>query len=199
MFTGIIEAIGAVSRITEKNADKSFWIDTGKLDLSDLSTGDSICVNGVCLTAVELSDKGFLTDVSNETLSCTTFDAFKTGDQVNLEKALKVSDRLSGHIVSGHVDGVGSVKNMTEDARSVRYEIEVPDALLKYICKKGSVCVDGVSLTVNEIENTVFSVNVIPHTSAETIFSSYRIGTKVNLEVDLIARYLERLLEPISV
>ena len=194
MFTGIIQAIGTVSRVTQKDSDKSFWIDTGKLDLSDLSAGDSICVSGVCLTAVELTEKGFLMDVSNETLSCSTFDSIMTGDQVNLEKALRLSDRLSGHIVSGHVDGVGTVKNMVEDARSVRYEIEVPGELTRYICKKGSICVDGVSLTVNEIENSVFSVNIIPHTSEETIFPNYRIGTKVNLEVDLIARYLEGLM-----
>lgn len=193
MFTGIIEAIGTVSRITDKGSDKSFRIDTGKLDLSDLSVGDSICVNGVCLTAVDLSEQEFLTDVSNETLSCTTFSWLRIGDQVNLEKALKVSDRLSGHIVSGHVDGVGTIKSLLEDASSVRYEIEVPDDLARYICRKGSVCVDGVSLTVNEVENTVFSVNIIPHTSEETIFSNYHAGTKVNLEVDLIARYLEGL------
>jgi len=193
MFTGIIEAIGTVSRIMEKGSDKSFWIDAGKLDLTDLSTGDSICVSGVCLTAVELSAAGFLTDISNETLSCTTFDSFRTGEQVNLEKALRLSDRLSGHIVSGHVDGVGTINNMFEDASSVRYEIEVPDVLTRYIVKKGSVCVDGVSLTVNEIENTVFSVNIIPHTSEQTTFSNYHVGTKVNLEVDLVARYLEGL------
>ena len=194
MFTGIIQAIGTVSRITQQDSDKSFWIDSGKLDLSDLSAGDSICVSGVCLTVVELTDEGFLMDVSNETLSCSTFDSIKTGDQVNLEKALRLSDRLSGHIVSGHVDGVGIVRNMIEDDRSVRYEIEVPGELARYICKKGSICVDGVSLTVNEIENFVFSVNIIPHTSEETIFPNYHIGTKVNLEVDLIARYLEGLM-----
>lgn len=193
MFTGIIQAIGTVSEITQKDSDKSFWIDTGKLDLSDLSAGDSICVNGVCLTAIELTGKGFLTDVSNETLSCTTFASLKTGDPVNLEKALMVSDRLGGHIVSGHVDGIGTVKNMIEDDRSVRFQIEVPKDLVKYICKKGSICVDGVSLTINEMENPVFSVNIIPHTSEETIFSNYHIGSKVNLEVDLIARYLEGL------
>lgn len=194
MFTGIIEAIGTVSQITDKGSDKSFHIDTGKLDLSDVSAGDSICVSGVCLTAVELSEKGFLTDVSNETLSCTTFNSFQIGDQVNLEKALKVSDRLGGHIVSGHVDGVGCVLKLEEDSRSVRYVIEVPDELARYICRKGSVCVDGVSLTVNASENNVFSVNIIPHTSEETIFSGYRTGTQVNLEVDLIARYLEGLI-----
>ena len=194
MFTGIIEAIGTVSQIINNGSDKSFWIDSGKLDLTDLSIGDSVCVNGVCLTAVELSATGFLMDVSNETLSCSTFDTIKTGDQVNLEMALRPSDRLSGHIVSGHVDGVGQVNKIFEDGSSVRYEIEVPDDLARYICKKGSVCVDGVSLTVNEIENSVFNVNIIPHTSEETIFSNYRIGSRVNLEVDLIARYLESLM-----
>lgn len=194
MFSGIIEAIGTVSRITQKDSDKSFRIDTGKLDLSDLSTGDSICVNGVCLTAVGLSQTGFDLDVSNETLSCTTFGSFREGDEVNLEKALRVNDRLSGHIVSGHVDGVGTIRRMQQDDRSVRYDIEVPRDLVKYITRKGSICVDGVSLTINSIEDNVFSVNIIPHTSEETIFSNYRVGTKVNLEVDLIARYLEGLI-----
>ena len=194
MFTGIIEAIGTVDRIMDQGADRSFRIAAGKLDLSDMSTGDSICVNGVCLTAVVLTANGFLLDVSNETLSCTTFGGLKPGDEVNLEKALRVSDRLSGHIVSGHVDGVGTVKNMFEDARSTRYEIQAPHELIRYICKKGSICVDGVSLTINEIDHAVFSVNIIPHTSAETIFSNYRVGSKVNLEVDQIARYLEGLI-----
>lgn len=194
MFTGIIEAIGTIDQITEQGSDKSFRIAAGKLDLSDMATGDSICVNGVCLTAVELTANGFLLDVSNETLSCTTFGGLKPGAEVNLEKALKVSDRLSGHIVSGHVDGVGTIKNMSEDARSTRFEIQAPDALVRYICKKGSICVDGVSLTINEIDHTVFSVNIIPHTSLETIFSNYRVGSSVNLEVDLIARYLEGLI-----
>lgn len=194
MFTGIIEAIGTIDRITDQGSDKSFRVKAGKLDLSDMSTGDSICVNGVCLTAVELTADGILLDVSNETLSCTTFGGLKPGDQVNLEKALKVSDRLSGHIVSGHVDGVGTIKNMIEDARSTRFEIQAPDELVRYICKKGSICVDGVSLTINEIDRDMFSVNIIPHTAEKTIFSGYRNGSRVNLEVDLIARYLEGLI-----
>lgn len=194
MFTGIIEAIGTIETVETGGSDKRFYINTGKLDLSDITTGDSICVNGVCLTVVELQDKGFLTDVSVETLSCTSFGSLKEGDHVNLERALRVSDRLSGHIVSGHVDGVGSVQSLKEVARSVQYDIEVPNELKKYICKKGSVCIDGVSLTVNEVKGNRFSVNIIPHTSEETIFSEYQVATQLNIEVDLIARYLEGLM-----
>ena len=194
MFTGIITAIGTVRDISAKAADKTFRIDTGKLDLRKVIAGDSICVSGVCLTAVELYGEGFITDVSNETLSCTTFDDFEPGSRVNLEKALRVNDRLSGHLVSGHVDGVGEVTDIQADARSTRYEIEVPRDLRKYVCRKGSICVDGVSLTVNTITDSGFSVNIIPHTAEETIFADYRIGARVNLEVDLIARYLEGLL-----
>ena len=195
MFTGIISAIGTIRQISAKAADKTFRIDTAKLDLADVVVGDSICVSGVCLTAVDVYGDGFITDVSNETLSCTTFADFGPGTRVNLEKALRVSDRLSGHLVSGHVDGVGMVTDIQADDRSTRYEIEVPRDLRKYVCRKGSVCVDGVSLTVNTISGSGFSVNIIPHTSEETIFSDYRIGTRVNLEVDLIARYLEGLLQ----
>jgi riboflavin synthase len=195
MFTGIIKAVGTIRTIENKGSDKRFNVDAGKLDMSDVSAGDSICVNGVCLTVVELTGNGFITDVSVETLACTTFETFHKGERVNLEKSLKLNDRLSGHIVSGHVDGVGKILNLYEDARSVRYEIQVPEALKKYICKKGSVCVDGVSLTVNEVIDSNFSVNIIPHTSEETIFSGYRTGTPVNIEVDIIARYLEGLMQ----
>ena len=195
MFTGIITAIGTIKQISAKATDKSFRIDTGKLDLTDIAVGDSVCVSGVCLTAVEVYDAGFITDVSNETLSCTTFDDFEPGTRVNLEKALRVSDRLSGHLVSGHVDGVGEVTGILEDARSLRFEIEMPLDLRKAVCGKGSICVDGVSLTVNSVTGAGCSVNIIPHTSEETIFSDYKIGTRVNLEIDLIARYLEGLLQ----
>lgn len=193
MFTGIIEATGTIQSIEEKGIDRCFTIDTGKLDLSDVSLGDSICVNGVCLTVIELGAQGFSTDVSTETLLCTTFDKLEVGRQVNLEKAMQLTDRLSGHIVSGHVDGVGEVISMRDDARSVRYEIEVPGVLVRYICKKGSICIDGVSLTINGVDASRFDVNIIPHTMQETVFSEYREGTIVNLEVDIIARYLEQL------
>ena len=193
MFTGIIEATGTIRSIEEKGADKRLVVDTGKLDLSDVSPGDSICVNGVCVTVIELLESGFATDVSTETLSCTTFAGLRPGSRVNLEKAMQLTDRLGGHIVSGHVDGVGRVVSMHDDGRSTRYDIEAPVELARYICKKGSVCVDGVSLTVNELKKNHFGVNIIPHTRQETIFADYRENTPVNLEVDVIARYLERL------
>jgi riboflavin synthase len=195
MFTGIIKAIGTIRTVESRGTDKRFYIDTGKLDLTDVSVGDSICVNGVCLTAVKIMEDGFVTDISVETLDCTSFAGLRAGDKVNLEKSLKLDDRLSGHIVIGHVDGVGKVTGVHADARSIRYEIEVPDQLKKYICKKGSVCVDGVSLTINDTAGTKFGVNIIPHTQEETIFSVYREGTLVNIEVDIIARYLEGLMQ----
>ena len=193
MFTGIIEAIGNIDAIEDRGADQRLVINTGKLDLADVSLGDSISVNGVCLTVIELQQHGFATDVSTETLSCTTLGNLKTASPVNLEKAMQLSDRLGGHIVSGHVDGVGKIISMKEDARSVRYVVEVPDSLARYICKKGSICIDGVSLTVNGVDTNQFDVNIIPHTLQETIFSEYQVDSPVNLEVDVIARYLERL------
>ena len=195
MFSGIIEVVGTIRQIETINTDKRFTIETGKLDLSDLAAGDSICVNGVCLTAVEICKDGFVTDVSTETLSCTTFDILEISDQVNLEKALKLGDRLSGHIVSGHVDGVGKIKSFHADARSTQYQIDMPASLNRYLCRKGSICVDGVSLTVNDVDESSFTVNIIPHTLDETIFSSYRQETEVNLEIDMIARYLEGLMQ----
>ena len=195
MFTGIIKAIGTIRTVESRGTDKRFYIDTGKLDLTDVSVGDSICVNGVCLTAVKIMEDGLVTDISVETLDCTSFAGLRAGDKVNLEKSLKLDDRLSGHIVIGHVDGVGKVTGVHADARSIRYVIEVPDQLKKYICKKGSVCVDGVSLTINDTAGTKFGVNIIPHTQEETIFSVYREGTLVNIEVDIIARYLEGLMQ----
>jgi len=195
MFTGIITATGTIKEITGKYADKTFRVDTGKLNMADVAVGDSISVSGVCLTVIAQHDNGFSTDVSHETLSCTTMADFKTGTRVNLEKALRVGDRLGGHLVSGHVDGVGRVTAIEADARSTRYVIEAPEDLRKYISRKGSVCVDGVSLTVNSTDKAVFSVNIIPHTAEETIFADYETGTRVNLEVDLIARYLEGLLQ----
>ena len=173
--------------------DSRFRIDTGKLDLSDVKLGDSISVNGTCLTVIEIHDNGFSTDLSNETLSVTTHGDSKVATRVNLEKAMMVGDRLGGHIVSGHVDGVGVIRSMQEDARSTRYEVEVPGDLMRYVCKKGSICIDGVSLTINDVSDNSFSVNIIPHTMEETIFAEYRENSRVNLEVDLIARYLEGL------
>ncbi len=194
MFTGIIEAIGKIELIEDIGSDKRFIITSGSLNLSDVQPGDSISVNGVCLTVVDLQGKGFSTDVSVETLSCTTFNELAVGDQVNLEKALQLSSRLSGHMVSGHVDGKGTIQKKLTDARSERFEINFPAELGKYICKKGSICIDGVSLTINDVDESTFSVNIIPHTNVETIFSEYIEGKSVNLEVDIVARYMESLM-----
>ena len=193
MFTGIVAATGSISAIEERGADKRFTINTGKLDLSDVNIGDSISVNGACLTATELVEYGFSMDLSTETLAVTTFGAATLGTRVNLEKALLLSDRLGGHIVSGHVDGIGVITDFYEDARSIRYEISMPAELNRYLCKKGSICIDGVSLTVNDVVPNSFFINIIPHTMDESIFPTYEKETKVNLEVDLIARYLEGL------
>jgi len=194
MFTGIIEAIGKIELIEDIGSDKRFIITSGSLNLSDVQRGDSISVNGVCLTVVDLQEKGFSTDVSVETLSCTTFNELAVGDQVNLEKALQLLSRLSGHMVSGHVDGKGTIQKKVTDARSERFEINFPAELRKYICKKGSICIDGVSLTINDVDESTFSVNIIPHTNVETIFSEYIEGKSVNLEVDIVARYMESLM-----
>jgi riboflavin synthase len=194
MFTGIIEAIGKIESIEDIDSDKRFVITSDSLDLSDVRTGDSISVNGVCLTVVDLQGKGFSVDVSVETLSCTTFNELVAGDKLNLEKALQLSSRLSGHMVSGHIDGKGIIQKKFADARSERFEIKFPAELGKYICKKGSICIDGVSLTINDVEESTFSINIIPHTLKETIFSEYTEGRQVNLEVDIVARYMESLM-----
>jgi len=194
MFTGIIEAIGKIELIEDIDSDKRFVITSDSLDLSDIKRGDSISVSGVCLTIVDLQENGFSVDVSVETLSCTTFNELVAGDQVNLEKALQLSLRLSGHMVSGHVDGKGMIQKKVTDARSERFDINFPVELGKYICKKGSICIDGVSLTINDVDKLTFSVNIIPHTLKETIFSTYTEGKQINLEVDIVARYMESLM-----
>jgi len=194
MFTGIIQAVGEVTALQHSGGDLRLRVNTGKLSLHDVSLGDSICTNGTCLTVVELPGDGYWADVSVETLNFTTLGELKTGSRVNLEKALTATDRLGGHIVSGHVDGVGEVVSLREDARSIRVVIRAPDALAKYIAHKGSICIDGTSLTVNAVTGAEFELNIIPQTLAETVFGGYRPGTAVNLEVDVIARYLERLL-----
>lgn len=194
MFTGIILAIGTLSRIEPKGGDCRLTIDTGKLSLDDVKLGDSIAVSGVCLTAVELGPRHFCADVSRETLSRTTLGEAKAGAHVNLELALLPTTRLGGHLVSGHVDGVGTVVDKHGDARSVRYTIEAPAALAKYIAEKGSVCVDGISLTVNEVKGARFGINIVPHTLKETTLGETETGRRVNLEVDILARYTERLL-----
>lgn len=194
MFTGIIQAVGKLVASENRHGDKRLRIHTAGLDLSDVILGDSIATNGVCLTVVALPGDGFWADVSVETLDYTTLGALKNGSAVNLEKALRASDRLGGHIVSGHVDGVGEIVSIHPDARSIRYRLRAPAELAKYIAHKGSVCVDGVSLTVNKVEGAEFELNIVPHTQQKTLFGEYKNGTRVNLEVDVIARYLERLL-----
>lgn len=194
MFTGIIAAIGQIRRIEPRGGDVRIAVSTGKLALTGVNLGDSIAVNGVCLTAVALDGAQFAADVSRETLSLTTLGGLKAGSPVNLEKALTLATPLGGHLVSGHVDGVGEVLDRHDDGRSWRLRIRAPVELAKYIAQKGSICVDGTSLTVNTVEGRDFDLNVVPHTLVETIIGGYGPGTRVNLEVDLIARYLERLL-----
>lgn len=194
MFTGIIQSVGRVRAIEPRGGDVRLSIATGDLDLSDVQLGDSIAVAGCCLTAVTLDAGGFAADVSNESLSLTTLGTLKNGDAVNLEKALRLADRLGGHLVSGHVDGLGTVVSVRPDGRSQRWTFEVPADLARYIAHKGSVTIDGTSLTVNEVEGTRFGVNLIPHTVEHTTFADRRPGDAVNIEVDVVARYVERLL-----
>lgn len=194
MFTGIIEAIGTIRALTPKGGDVRVYVETGKLDLGDVKLGDSIAVNGVCLTAVELPGNGFWADVSRETLACSAFIDLKIGSKVNLEKALTPTSRLGGHLVSGHVDGVGEVISRADNARAVQFKIRAPRELAKYIALKGSITVDGTSLTVNGVNGAEFELTIVPHTLGETVMADYHAGRQVNLEVDLLARYLERLL-----
>ena len=194
MFTGIIQAIGTLTRIEPRGGDARLTVATGKLPLADTRLGDSIAVNGVCLTAVELGAGHFRADVSRETLARTTLGAASAGMPVNLELALLPTTRLGGHLVSGHVDGVGRIIDQRDDGRSWRFTVEAPAELARYIARKGSICVNGISLTVNEVDGAVFGINIVPHTLAETTLGTTRPGDAVNLEVDLLARYLERLL-----
>jgi len=194
MFTGIIEAEGFIEKIEPRQGDWKITINTGSLDMSDVQIGDSIAANGICLTAIEFTDHSYVADVSGETLNVTTAGSWTVGTPVNLEKALRLQDRLGGHLVSGHVDGVGTVKSIAQDARSWRYQLEAPLAICKYIAEKGSICINGISLTVNEVEDCVFGVNIVPHTRQETTIKHFKEGTQVNLEVDLLARYLERMM-----
>lgn len=191
MFTGIIQAQGHIKSISEHDGDARLLINTGNLDLADVAIGDSIAVNGVCLTAVELGEDTFSADVSRETLSCTVgLDSLRT---VNLEKALRLSDRLGGHLVSGHVDGVGQVIRFEPVGESMLLMVRAPHELSRYIAIKGSITIDGVSLTVNHVDQDDFSVNLIPHTVEVTTLKQLGVGSRVNLEVDLIARYVDRM------
>jgi riboflavin synthase len=193
MFTGIIQSVGEVREVRQRAGDVEIIIDGRGLSLADVAVGDSIAASGCCLTVTRLSENGFAADVSLETLSMTTLGSWVAGSPANLEKALRAGDALGGHYVTGHVDGVAKVVEVHGDARSQRVEFEVPLPLARYIARKGSVCIDGTSLTVNEVSQNRFGVNLIPHTLANTVAATYRPGTLVNLEVDIIARYVERM------
>jgi len=194
MFTGIIQAIGQIKTkdMHDKGAVLSFA--SSELDFSNVAIGDSIAVNGVCLTAIEISDNSFKADLSQETLDCSIFGDLSVGDDVNLEKALRLNQGIDGHLVSGHVDGQGEVVDRTIQGESTRFKISAPQNLVKYIARKGSITINGVSLTVNSIDTNVFDVNIVPHTLTATTLGLLNIGNQVNLEVDLIARHLEQLL-----
>lgn len=196
MFTGIIEAIGTIKAININAQGARLVIATNNLDMSDVKLGDSIATNGICLTVVDYDQHSYSADVSNETLKRTGFAHYNVGMQVNLEKAMLASTRFGGHMVSGHVDGISEVVSITNNGNSIEYWLSMPSDLAHYIAEKGSVTVDGTSLTVNALstDNSKFRLTIVPHTVKETIFAHYQVGTKVNLEVDLIARYLERLL-----
>ncbi|MGB0466275.1 MAG: riboflavin synthase [Pontibacterium sp.] len=194
MFTGIIEATGTIAAVQEQQGDLQLYVRTGDLDLGDVKSGDSIAVNGVCLTAIDLPGDGFWADVSRETLIHTRFPKLSVGERVNLEKALMPTSRLGGHIVTGHVDGLGEIVDRRDDARSVRFTVKAPVSLGRYIAPKGSITVDGTSLTVNAVRADLFELNIVPHTVKETVIDHYVPGRQVHLEVDIIARYLERML-----
>ena len=194
MFTGIIQSKGSIKEIFSSSDGARLKINTNALDLSDTNVGDSIAVDGVCLTVTELTESSFTADVSNETLTCTTFSALKQGKNVNLERSLRVNQGIDGHLVSGHVDGIGAVNSIEKDGDSVRIKIEVQGDIIKYIAKKGSICINGVSLTVNSVENNFFDVNIVPHTLSATTLGGLSLQSNVNIEIDQIARYVERLL-----
>jgi riboflavin synthase len=195
MFTGIIEPQGTIAATEMRGCDMNLRVSSASLPMANVKLGDSIAINGVCLTVVVIVGDGFWSDVSNETLSLSTFAKIKIGQTVNLERAKLASSRFDGHIVSGHVDGAGRVLSCSKDARSIRLSIEAPTNIAHYIATKGSICVDGVSLTVNKVTGSIFELNIVPHTAAETIIQYYRVDAELNLEVDVIARYLERLLQ----
>jgi riboflavin synthase len=195
MFTGLVQAVGRIAALEPRGGDLRLRVATGALPVGDLQLGESIAVNGVCLTVVACGDASFEADASNETLALTTLGGLAVDAPVNLERALLPTTRLGGHLVAGHVDGRGRVAAIADDGRSQRWRFEAPTALLRYVAVKGSICVDGVSLTVNAVDASGFEVNLVPHTIANTAFAGMRVGAAVNLEVDLIARYAERLLQ----
>ena len=194
MFTGIIQAKGSIQEVHSSDDGVILKINSNALDLSDSKIGDSIAVNGVCLTVTQMSNEWFTADVSNETINCTTFSDLSQGESVNLEKSLRLNQGIDGHLVSGHVDGVGKVQSINKDGDSTRIKILVEIDLIKYIAKKGSICINGVSLTVNSVEGNIFDVNIVPHTFSVTTLGDLSIESNVNLEIDLIARYVENLI-----
>jgi riboflavin synthase len=194
MFTGIIEAVGTIQAINITGQGARLVISTGLLDMSDVKLGDSIATNGICLTVVAFDSSTYSVDVSNETLTRTGFVDYQTGQSVNLEKAMLPTTRFGGHMVSGHVDAVVAISSIEHNGNSIEYWLEMPSDLAPYIAEKGSITIDGTSLTVNSVTDNKFRLTIVPHTTAQTIIAHYKVGTKVNLEVDLIARYIERLL-----
>ncbi|WP_158147183.1 riboflavin synthase [Vibrio fluvialis] len=194
MFTGIVEAVGTLTAITPKGEDITISVDAGKLDMSDVKLGDSIATNGVCLTVVEFNSHSYSADLSLETLKKSSFADYKVGDKVNLEKAMLPTTRFGGHIVSGHVDGVGEIVERNPVGRATELWVAMPAELSKYVAEKGSITVDGISLTVNDLRKNAFKLTIVPHTTQETTIDHFQVGRKVNLEVDVLARYLERLL-----
>jgi riboflavin synthase len=194
MFTGIIVAIGRINAIAERGGDLELGIDAVGLDTGRLGLGDSVCVQGVCLTVTRMQGTAFFADVSRETMSKSGLGSLKAGSPVNLEPSLRAGDALGGHMVSGHVDGVGRLVEADEDARSTRLTFELPQPLMKFVASKGSICIDGVSLTVNNVAERRFDVNIIPHTLKVTTLGALKVGDAVNIEIDVIARYVERLL-----
>ena len=193
MFTGIILAKGRVTSLTERDGDLELGVDAAGLDVARIAIGDSVCVQGVCLTVTRKQDTCFFADVSRETMAKTTLGKLKVGSNVNLEPSLRAGDPLGGHMVSGHVDAVGNLKRIDPDARSWRLEFELPPTLSRFVAAKGSICLNGVSLTVNKAEGPTFDVNIIPHTQAVTTLGELRVGDAVNVEIDVVARYLDRL------
>ncbi|ELG2044909.1 riboflavin synthase [Vibrio fluvialis] len=194
MFTGIVEAVGTLTAITPKGEDITISVDAGKLDMGDVKLGDSIATNGVCLTVVEFNSHSYSADLSLETLKKSGFADYKVGDKVNLEKAMLPTTRFGGHIVSGHVDGVGEIVERNPVGRAIEFWVAIPAELSKYVAEKGSITVDGISLTVNDLRKNAFKLTIVPHTTQETTIDHFQVGRKVNLEVDVMARYLERLL-----
>ena len=194
MFTGIVEAVGTLTAITPKGEDITISVNAGKLDMSDVKLGDSIATNGVCLTVVAFDSHSYIADLSLETLKKSGFADYKVGDKVNLEKAMLPTTRFGGHIVSGHVDGVGEIVERNQVGRAIEFWVAMPAELSKYVAEKGSMTVDGISLTVNDLRKNAFKLTIVPHTTQETTIDHFQVGRKVNLEVDVLARYLERLL-----